>query len=166
MEVIHVYACPYDLDKLWKRMTSFRQSSFVRCQIAWDDVRKRTWPGEGTKIPAATQVGRGVELRWLAKVWIAARREFGSGVSAVATIAVALCVDDVAAEPYQCAVFSIQIQRDRGYLETNLNLWLVIIVIGVYAWGPNQYPRKNDHRKCNYQEKRRVAEFHGASRFF
>jgi len=34
MEVIHVYACPYDLDKLWKRTTSFRQSSFVRCQIA------------------------------------------------------------------------------------------------------------------------------------
>ena len=34
MEVIHVYACPYDLDKLRKRMTSFRQSSFVRCQVA------------------------------------------------------------------------------------------------------------------------------------
>src|ERR1700687_2667926 len=121
MEVIHVDACPYDLNKLFKCVTSFRQPSFVRGQIARDDVWKWTWPGEGTKIPAATQVGRGVELRRLAKVWVSAWGEFGSRASTVATIAVALCVDNVATESHQCAVFSIQIQRDRGDLETNSN---------------------------------------------
>ena len=83
---------------------------------------KWTWPGEGTKIPAAAQVGRGVDLRRLAKVWVSAREEFGSRASTVATIAVALCVDNVATESHQCAVFSIQIQRDWGYLETNSNI--------------------------------------------
>ena len=122
MEVIHVYACPYDPHKLRKRMTSFRQSSFVRGQIARDDVWKWTWSGKGTKIPAPTQVSRRVNLSWLPKVWVATRGEFGSRASAVATIAVALCVDNVAAESHQCAVLSVQIQRDRGDLETNLNL--------------------------------------------
>jgi hypothetical protein len=122
MEVIHVDACPYDLNKLVKCVTPFRKPSFVRGQIARDDVWKWTWPGEGTKIPAATQVGRRVDLRRLAKVWVSAWGEFGSRASTVATIAVALCVDNVATESHQCSVFSIQIQRDRGYLETNLNL--------------------------------------------
>src|SRR6201984_3144340 len=72
MEVIHVYACPYDPNKLVKRVTPFRKPSFVRGQIARDDVWKWTWPGEGTKIPAATQVGRGVDLRRLGKVWASA----------------------------------------------------------------------------------------------
>jgi hypothetical protein len=31
MEVIHVNARPQDLDELCKRVTSFRQSSFIRC---------------------------------------------------------------------------------------------------------------------------------------
>jgi hypothetical protein len=99
-------------------VTSFGQSSFVRCQIAGDDVWKRTWPGEGAKIPTAAQVGRRVDLRRLAKVWVAAWGEFGSGASTVATIAVALCVDDVAAESNECAVFSDQIQRNGGNCES------------------------------------------------
>lgn len=122
MEFIHVDACPYDLNKLVKCVTPFRKPSFVRRQVARDDVWKWTWPGEGTKIPAATQVRRGVDLCRLAKVWVSAWGEFGSRVNTVATIAVALCVDNVATESHQCAVFSIQVQRDWGYVETNLNL--------------------------------------------
>ena len=122
MEVIHVDARPHDLNKLFKRVTPFRTSSFVRCQIARDDVWKWTWPGEGTKIPAATQVGRRVDLRRLAKVWVAAWSEFGIRAGAVATIAVALCVDNVAAQSHQCPVFSIQIQRYRCYFEALSNL--------------------------------------------
>jgi hypothetical protein len=95
MEVIQVDACPYDLNKLFKCVTPFRQPSFVRGQIARDDVWKWTWPGEGTKI--ATQVSRRVNLSGLAKVWVATRGEFGGRASAVATIAAALCVDNVAA---------------------------------------------------------------------
>ena len=53
MEVVHVNACPDDLNKLLKRVTSFRQTSFVRRQIARDDVRKWSWPGEGSKVSAA-----------------------------------------------------------------------------------------------------------------
>jgi len=122
MEVIHVDACPYDLNKLFKCVTAFRQPSFVRGQIARDDMRKWAWPGEGTEISAAAQVGGRVNLRRLAKVWISTRSEFGFRASAVATIAVTLCVYNVAAQSYQCPVFSIQLQRDRGDGETLLNL--------------------------------------------
>jgi len=54
MEVIHVDACPYDLNKIVKCLTPFGQSSFVRGQVARDDVWKWTWPGKGAKIIAAT----------------------------------------------------------------------------------------------------------------
>src|SRR3982074_2887119 len=122
MEVIHVDACPHDLSKLFKCVTPFRPPSFVRGQIARDDMWKWTWPGEGTKIPAPTQVSRRVNLSRLAKVWVTTHGEFGSRASAVATIAVALCVDNVAAQSHQCPVFSIQIQWDRGDGETSSNL--------------------------------------------
>jgi hypothetical protein len=122
MEVIHVDACPHNLNKLFKCVTPFRTTSFVRAQIARDDVWKWAWPGEGTEISAAAQVGSRINLRRLAKVWISTRSEFGFRASAVATIAVALRVDNVAAQSYQCPVLSIQLQRDRGDGETLLNL--------------------------------------------
>jgi hypothetical protein len=97
MKVIHVDACPYNLNKLFKCVTPFRTPSFVRGQIARDDMWKWAWPGEGTEISAAAQVGGRVNLRRLAKVWVTTRGEFGGKVSVVTTIAVALCVDNVAA---------------------------------------------------------------------
>jgi hypothetical protein len=147
MEVIHVDACPYDLNKLFKCATPFRQPSFVRGQIARDDVWKWTWPGEGTKIPAPTQVGRRVNLSRLAKVWVAIRGEFGSRASAVATIAVALCVDNVAAQSHQVPVFVIQIQVDGRYLETDSNSSVGVVVVRVSAGGLDRHSRKNDRNK-------------------
>jgi len=49
MEVIHVDACPYDLNKLVKCVTPFRKPSFVRGQIARDDMWKGPGPGKGPK---------------------------------------------------------------------------------------------------------------------
>jgi hypothetical protein len=97
MEVIHVYTCPKDLHKFCKRMTAFRQARFVRSQVARDDVWKWTWPGEWPEIPATAKVSRGVHHGRLAKVWIASRGKFGGRALAVAAIAVALRVNNVAA---------------------------------------------------------------------
>src|ERR1700736_2277521 len=121
MEVIQVDACPDDLNKLFKCATPFRSPGFVRGQIARDDVWKWTWSGKGTKIPAPTQVSRRVNLSRLPKVGVATRGEFGSRASAVATIAVAVCVDKAAAQSHQVPVFVIQIQVDGRYLEPDSN---------------------------------------------
>ena len=39
VEVIHVHARPHDLNKFGKRVATYGQSSFIRCQVAGDDVR-------------------------------------------------------------------------------------------------------------------------------
>src|SRR5713101_2144443 len=97
MEVIHVHASPNDLNKFFKRVASFRQPSFIRRQVAGDDVGERTWPGKRTEIPAATQVGRRIDLLGLAKVGVSTRDKFSLWAGAVAAIAISLCVDDIAA---------------------------------------------------------------------
>jgi len=51
-----------------------------------------------TKISAATKVGRRIDYRGLAKVWILARQELSERrAGAVALIAGDMCVDDIAA---------------------------------------------------------------------
>src|SRR5437764_8663824 len=133
-------------------MTSLRPSSFVWSQIARDDVWERPWPWERTKIPTATQVGCGIDLRRLAKVWVAAWGEFGFRAGTVATIAVALCVDNVAAESHECAVFSLQIQRYRRYCEALSNLRcfvfpIVVVTRCLSLWGEDRDPHKNGYCK-------------------
>ena len=102
-------------------MTSFRQTTLVRCQIARDDVWKWTWPGEGTEIPAAAQVGRRIDRSRLAKVWVPSGGEFGTRVGAVTTIAVCHCVDQIAAQSHERSILSGQIERDWRNVETALN---------------------------------------------
>ena len=76
VEVIHVLASPDDLHKLRKRVTTFRPPGFIRRQIAGEDVGERTWPRERAEVPAATQVGRSIDLFRLAKVGISSGSEF------------------------------------------------------------------------------------------
>ena len=80
---------------------------------------KRTWPGEGTKIPAAAQVGRGVDLRRLAKVWVSAWDEFGSRASTVATIAAALWLAPHLAIPAMALAWGVML---GGILQLLLQL--------------------------------------------
>jgi hypothetical protein len=96
MKVIQVHARPHDLNKFRKCVASYGQSGFIGCQVAGDDVR-RTWR-HWTKISTATKVGRWIDYRRLAKVWIAAWQELSDRrAGAVALIAGDVCVDDIAA---------------------------------------------------------------------
>jgi hypothetical protein len=121
MEVIHIDARAQDLKELWKCVAPFGKPRFVRCQIPRDDVWKWTWTRERTKIPTTTQVGHGVDLRRLTKVWIATRSELALRASAVASIAVGLRVDNVTAKSHQCTVLAFKIQRNRGDCEPPFN---------------------------------------------
>jgi len=96
VEVIQVHASPHDLNKFGKRVASYGQSCFIRCQVAGDYVRG-AWC-YCTKIPTATKVGRWIDYRRLAKVWILAWQELSDRrAGAVALIARDMCVDDIAA---------------------------------------------------------------------
>jgi len=99
MQVIHIYASPNDLNKLFKRVAPLWKPGFIGCQIARDNVQGRSWHWVSTEIPAATQVGRGIDLRraLVKKIGVSTRREFGSGASGMTAIAVCMCVDNVAA---------------------------------------------------------------------
>jgi hypothetical protein len=75
-----------------------------------------------TKISAATEVGRRIDYRWLAKVWIRTWQELSDRrAGAVALITGDVRVDDIAAQPDQRAAFPVQIQVDWRYRETLLN---------------------------------------------
>ncbi len=96
MEVIEIFARPHDLNKFVKRVATYGQSSFIRCQVAGDDVCG-AWR-YCAKIPAATKVGRRIDYRWLAKVWILACQELiDCRAGTVTFIAGDVGVDDIAA---------------------------------------------------------------------
>ena len=115
MEVVQVYSGPHDLNKFRKRVASYGESGLIRCQVAGNDVRS-AWC-YCTKIPAAAKVGRRIDYRRLAKVWITAWQELSDRrAGAVALIAGDMCVDNIAAQPDQRQVFSVQIELDGCYL--------------------------------------------------
>src|SRR5215470_8978992 len=95
MEMIHIHACPDDLNKLFKSVPPFWQAGFVRCQIAGDNVRRTAWH-ERTEIPAASQIGGRINHLWLTKVRVTARKKLVvARPCVVATVAIARCVDKV-----------------------------------------------------------------------
>jgi len=147
MEVVHVNSSPDDLNKLLERVTSFRQACFVWRQIARNDVWKGPGSGEWTEVPAATQIGRRIDLGRLAKIRIATRGKLGRWTSAVATIAVALSVDNIAAESHQCPVFASQVQRDGGYQETNFDSGVGVVIIRASMGRLDRHPRKNNRNE-------------------
>ena len=115
MEVIQVHARPHDLNKFRKRVASYGQSGLIWCQVAGDNVRG-AWR-YCTKISAATKVGRRIDYRGLAKVWITAWEKLSERrAGAVALIAGDMGVDDIAAQSDESPVFPLQIQRDGCYL--------------------------------------------------
>jgi len=96
MELIQVHARPQDLNKLLKRAASYRQSGFIGCQVAGDDVRRPCH--QRAEISAAPQVCRRIDFLRLAKVWVSAWQELSDrGAGAVALIAGDGRVDDIAA---------------------------------------------------------------------
>jgi hypothetical protein len=120
MGVIQVHARRHDLNKLPKRAVSFRQTGFIGSQGAGDDVR-RTWH-RCTKISAATQVRRRIDYRRLAKVWIIPWQELSDGrAGAVALVAGDGCVDEIAAESDEGAIFPLEVEMDGRDVESPLN---------------------------------------------
>jgi hypothetical protein len=96
-------------------VASYGPSGFIRCQVAGDDVRG-TWC-YGTKVSAATKVGRRIDYSWLAKVGIVAWEKLSERrAGTVALIAGDMGVDDIAAQSDERPVFSVQIQLDGCYL--------------------------------------------------
>ena len=96
MEVIQVHARPHDLNKVRKRVPSYGQSGLIWCQVAGDNVRG-AWC-YCAKISTATKVGRRIDYRRLAKVWIIPWQELiERRAGAMAFIAGDGCVDDIAA---------------------------------------------------------------------
>jgi hypothetical protein len=147
MEVIQVNARPHDLNKFPKRAASFGQAGFIGCQVAGDDVR-RTWH-RCTKISAATQIRRRIDHRRLAKVWIIPWQELiDRRAGAMTLIAGDGCVDDIAAESDESAVFAHEVEMDRCDIKSPLNPGVVavgiIIVGGFDAWGSVQHGREED----------------------
>jgi len=115
VEAIQVRARPHDLNKFGKRVATYGQSSFIRCQVAGDDVGG-AWSYRA-KISATPEVGRRIDYRRLAKVWILAWQELiDCRAGTVALIAGDMCVDDIAAKPDESPVFPLQIQVDRRYV--------------------------------------------------
>jgi len=147
MEVIQVHARPDDLNKLPKCAAAYGQAGFIGCEVAGDDDR-RTWH-RCTKTSAATQVRRRIDYRRLAKVWIIPRQELvDRRAGAMALIAGDGCVDNIAAESDESAVFALEVEMDRCDIESPLNPGVVAVVIvivgGFDAWGSVQHGREED----------------------
>ena len=147
VQVIQVHARPHDLNKLPKRAASFGQAGFIGCQVAGDDDR-RAWH-RCTKNSAATHVRGLIDDRRLAKVWIISWHELSDRrASAMALIAGDGCVDDIAAQADEGAVFAHEVEGDRCDIESPLNpgvVAVVIVIAGSFdAWGSVQHGREKD----------------------
>ncbi len=134
MEVIKILTGSHDRKKLLKRGAAFRQPGFIRSQVAGNNVWKRTFRWKGPEIISATQISRRIERLlpakdWPEKVWVSRSGEFRRGASRMATGAVGLSVDNIAAQSHQISDFSGHIQLDRRYPEADLNLRFVVVVI-------------------------------------
>ena len=73
MQMIHIHASSHDLSELGKRVAPFRQPSFVRRQVAGDDMRSPTAWRKIAEISSSTQIGCRIDLLRLAKEWVSAR---------------------------------------------------------------------------------------------
>ena len=149
VEVIQVHASPHDLNKFGKRVATHGESRFIRCQVAGDDVRG-AWR-YCTKVSAATKVGRRIDYRRLAKIWVLAWQKLSEGrAGAVALIAGHVRVDDVAAQSDERPIFPFEVQRDGRYLKSSMNsgivAFFIIIASSLYPQGTAQHSRKDD---CN-----------------
>jgi hypothetical protein len=130
MKVVHIYAGPDDLAKFRECVASFRESGLIRGQVSGDDVCG-AW-NQLAEILAAAQVGCRINLRRaLPEVRNSRENVFSRGTVGMAPVTVAHSVDQIAAQPYQLAVFPFEIQRDRSYFETLSNFGCMVIVVTI-----------------------------------
>ena len=162
MGVIQIHTSPHNLDEFRECATALRYARLVRCQVARNDVQLCLRNGgKRPKVSATAQVSHGIDhgcaiIGWLQQVGVAVgKHEFGSWTMAVATVAVAGHVDNIAAQSHQVSIFAGHVQRNRSYGEADLNhlffvprtivMFFVLrtIVIVVRMCG-----RRTDHRAC------------------
>jgi len=60
----------------------------------------------------------------------------------MATIAICLGIDNIAAQSHQRPIFPCQIQRDRGYSETNFDSGFGVVIVGVSAGRFDRHPER------------------------
>src|SRR6516225_2205853 len=132
MEVVQVDACQEDLLELRERVSPFRHPCFVWRQVAgdnvWTNIISITWcieaRGESrTEVCASCQVSGRVGFLRLAKVRVETRSEIevGRAAGGVTEVAIGDRIHPITAQPDQVRVFSLQIQRDGGDFETQLD---------------------------------------------
>ena len=73
VQMIHIHASSHDQSEVGKRVAPFRQPSFVRRQVAGDDMRRTTAWRKIAEISSSTQIGCRIDLLRLAKEWVSAR---------------------------------------------------------------------------------------------
>jgi hypothetical protein len=122
MDVVVVCAVPDGIIELCKRSASLRQTTPVGGQVGGDDRwgRRRA---DRTKISAASQVGRGIDLLGLTKKWVVAAGEFGRRASAVATIALAHGVDEITPKNPSAHAGVKSVSSLAGALPSSTNVW-------------------------------------------
>ena len=101
-------------------------------QVARDDVRIFRLCYQWTEVPAATQIGRKIDLFgrgkiWASQVWI--RRELCRGAGAVTPVAIGLYIDDVAAQSHQGSILMVEIELYRSGVKASLHPALPFAVV-------------------------------------
>ena len=145
--VIQVHTCPHGQHELRKRVPAFWQPGFIWCQVSGNNVHRTTWTWEHPEIPAAPEVRRRIDLlgasEWAlggpAEVGIPGGNVLSRRAVAVAAVAIASDVDQIASQAHHIRVFSGHVQCNRGRLETDLNhLFFVLRAIVIVASPPGR----------------------------
>ena len=138
MDVIEVFAVPHNREKIGKGVTALGQTGFIGRQIAGVEVRNTAGTaGERAELASTRQVVRRIDLYLSGeravgrhqKIGVALRRIFDAGIERVPPVAVALRVDNVASEAYECPVFPGEIQWNGRDCKALLNFGLVVVAL-------------------------------------
>jgi len=145
MHVIEVFTCAKNSEELMKVHAPGCPPRFVGCEITRVQVRQFSLAAERAKVAAAAQVSSWV-CNWRPLVWTFRRRQevwvAGTDVlslrpAAMATVAIHLRIDQVAAQSDQPSISVFVIERNRGDGKADLDLAVVLIMIwftvGTYA---------------------------------
>ena len=152
MYIVGIDADAHDGFESCKGIAAFRPPSFVRRQVAGNDMRKWSRPREGAKVSAATQVGVHIDHLFLTKVRVPVGGVFVCWARRMAAIAAALCVHNIASQSHQLSVLPQEVQRNRRDLKSSMNLcffpFVIVVVVGSYVSRTIHHSRGNDRNKC------------------
>src|SRR6202044_4265652 len=135
MDVVQVVAGPQDFHELSERSAPFGPTGFVRRQVAGNYVRTNIapifWRGIDTwyredgraEVRASGQISRRIGFLLLAEVRVEtiSEIEVRRATGGVTKIAIVCAVDQIATQAHKVWVFAIQVQRNRRYLEADLD---------------------------------------------